>query len=223
MCTPFTGKMNAANELTAERGPLGAYYNTQFWLGLTGNFTRLAINVTAIAQNDTYGFGPAYLLNGLGNTGYWYQVGISWDWVDHNSTSHNTGFHFIWEVFDAATNKSILPYGGGSGGGNFSGVVNSGDTISLTLGFGRDFVNGSAFDVSSSARESVPLPLFNSTSFVGSRNSATRYPTSFLTEWYHLLPYYCSPLQVRFSNDLNESVVSWAKIDEWNFTGIPQS
>jgi hypothetical protein len=37
--------------------------------------------VTAVAQTDaSSGYGPAYLLNGLTDKGYWYQVGLAWNW-----------------------------------------------------------------------------------------------------------------------------------------------
>ena len=57
-----------------------ANYDEQLGTTFTQNFASITYNVTAVAQSDTNGYGPAYLLNGLGSTGYWYQVGISYDW-----------------------------------------------------------------------------------------------------------------------------------------------
>ena len=56
-------------------------YDEQLGLSFTQNWTSLAYNVTAVARNDTSGIGPAYLLNGCTNQGYWYQVGLSYNWL----------------------------------------------------------------------------------------------------------------------------------------------
>ena len=61
---PFAGQTNVT------------IYDEQLGTTFTQNFTSLAYKVTALAQTGTDGYGPAYLLNGLGNTGYWYQVGL---------------------------------------------------------------------------------------------------------------------------------------------------
>src|SRR5712692_4713105 len=68
-------------------------YDRQVGLTLTENFTTLAFNVSAVTQVGPEGLGPAYLLNGLSDSGYWYQVGLSWDW------EASTGFRMNYEVF----------------------------------------------------------------------------------------------------------------------------
>ena len=45
--------------------------------------------------------GPAYLLNGLTSAGYWYQVGLSWNWAELNG-GYDAGFHFNYNVFNSA-------------------------------------------------------------------------------------------------------------------------
>ena len=60
--------------------PGSTVYDEQIGATFTQDFTSLAYTVTAIAQTGTDNYGPAYLLNGLGNTGYWYQVGLSYNW-----------------------------------------------------------------------------------------------------------------------------------------------
>ena len=54
-------------------------YDEQSYISFGGNFTALEYNVTAIAQNSSGGYGLGYLLNGVSNTGYWYQVGLAWN------------------------------------------------------------------------------------------------------------------------------------------------
>src|SRR5207245_10637409 len=75
-------------------------YDEQLGTTFTQSFASIAYNVTAVAQSDTYGYGPAYLLNGLGSTGYWYQVGISYDWP-FTAGGYNPGFGMNYEVFDS--------------------------------------------------------------------------------------------------------------------------
>ena len=55
-------------------------WDEQLGESFTQDSTIMDMNVTAIAQADSYGYGPAYLLAGLSNTGYWYEVGISFNW-----------------------------------------------------------------------------------------------------------------------------------------------
>src|SRR5437667_2215283 len=113
-----------------------ANYDEQLGTTFTQNFVSIAYNVTAIAQSDTNGYGPAYLLNGLGSTGYWYQVGISYDWP-FTAGGYNPGFGMNYEVFDSQ-GASVFP---SSGGGLSSIQVNPGDMVLLNLYFsGRNVV-----------------------------------------------------------------------------------
>src|SRR5439155_18815347 len=89
-----------------------ANYDEQLGTTFTQSFASITYNVTAVAQSDTNGYGPAYLLNGLGSTGYWYQVGISYDWP-FTAGGYNPGFGMNYEVFDSQ-GASVFPlYGGG--------------------------------------------------------------------------------------------------------------
>ena len=118
-------------------GPPGqnnqAAFDEQLGITFTQSFTSLEYNVTAVEQTDpTLDTGPAYLLNGLSNNGYWYQVGLSYNWGPGQNPG--TGFDMNYEVFDSFGN-SIYPTQGG-GISSFSGPVNQGDTVVLNLYFG---------------------------------------------------------------------------------------
>jgi len=96
--------------------PAYAYpYDEQVGVTFTQDFHSLAFNVTAIAytdlQWDPSGVGPAYLVNGLTNLGYWYQVGLSYNWP-HQYGEVNPGFNMSYEVF-RSTGVSIDPSNGG--------------------------------------------------------------------------------------------------------------
>src|SRR3989442_14115933 len=90
---------------------------------------RLNYRGTAVAQPDAAGYAPAYLLNGLSDTGYWYQVGLAYNWPLASGSGYDSGFHFIWEVFapNGTTNNPVLS--------RIPDNVNQGDTIQLSLSF----------------------------------------------------------------------------------------
>lgn len=131
--------------ITISRNVTGAYYNEQFSLDFANNMTSLSYNVTAIAQNDTYGFGPGYWVNGLTNMNFWYQVGVSWNWI------RGQGFRFLYEVWNATSKKSIFPHSGGAGELTFTKQIRSGDSVLLSLSFTGNEVNMSARDWKSNA------------------------------------------------------------------------
>src|SRR5207247_2436595 len=108
---------------------LPANYDEQLGTTFTQSFTSIAYNLTAVEQSDSNGYGPAYLLNGLGSTGYWYQIGLSYDWP-YVAGGYNPGFAMIYEVF-SSTGGSVFPSSGG--GGLATITVNPGDVILLIL------------------------------------------------------------------------------------------
>src|SRR5260370_29616368 len=145
-----------------------AKYDEQLGTTFTQSFASLAYNVTAVAQSDTYGYGPAYLLNGLGSTGYWYQIGLSYDWP-FTAGGYNPGFGMNYEVFDPQ-GASIFP---SSGGGLSSIQVNPGDTVLLSLNFsasGRSVVM-MAKDWNTQSTNSISFSAEKATSFKGLPNS----------------------------------------------------
>ena len=67
---------------TLPLAPIGSAspYDEQVGVTFTQDFSVLAFNVTAVQFTDSSGVGPGYLVNGLTNLGYWYQVGLSYNW-----------------------------------------------------------------------------------------------------------------------------------------------
>ncbi len=103
-----------------------APYDEQVGVTFTQDFSKLAFNVTAVAFSDPDGVGPGYLVNGLTDYGYWYQVGLSYNWP-YTLGGFNPGFRMNFEVFDN-TGVSFDPSSGGGGLKPFNGPVNPGDT-----------------------------------------------------------------------------------------------
>jgi hypothetical protein len=193
--------------------PAGTAYDEQLGMTFTQDFSSMEYNVTAVEQVDsTLGTGPGYLLSGVSTTGYWYQVGLSWDW------STGTGFQMSYEVFDSQGN-SIFPSGGGGGLAAFSGTVNAGDIVTLNLYFnGSGQVVLLAMDTATGASAQLEYSAVGSTYFVGQPTEDANfngYFTGLMTEWYHGAPYYSNVAQVIYTSNFSLSS-AWLWMDEFN-------
>jgi hypothetical protein len=192
-----------------------ANYDEQLGLTLTQNFTSLSYNVTAVDQRDLYGYGPAYLLNGLSNVGYWYQVGLSWDWpID--TGGYSSGFSFNYEVFSPNA-TSIFPQDAG-GLANFTGPVDPGDVVGLSMTFEGSYVSMQAYDWNTHSIASVSFQSYGADTFIGLPSSISNskgFFTGLMTEQYQVNVYNGSEAKVTFSTDLNISS-AWMWVDEFN-------
>ena len=178
------------------------------------NFTSLSYNVTAVNQNDQYGYGPAYLLNGLSNVGFWYQVGLEWNWPNPAGGGSFKGFGMGIDVFN--TTGGLVSVG--KADFNFTGPVAPGDKVLLSLSFVDGNVSMYAYDWNTKAHADYTYYAFDATEFVGdptgvaNRNGVF---TGLMTEWYHVLPFYGDIKPVAYTS--NENISSaWSWIDEFN-------
>jgi hypothetical protein len=206
--------------------PILSNYDEQVGITFTQSFTSIEYNVTAIEQTDPLlGTGPAYLVNGLSDTGYWYQVGVSWDWAPGQSPG--TGFDMNYEVFDTG-GSSIFPSDGQGGVASFSGPVNAGDIVLLDLYFSdaNQSVTMLAEDTDTKAVASETFSGMGATFFVGLPSyvaNSNGFFTGLMTEWYHGAPYYDNEAPVVYSNPLFELTSGWMWMDEFDadtFQGV---
>jgi len=192
-----------------------ANYDEQLGTTFSQNFVSIAYNVTAVAQSDTYGYGPAYLLNGLSSSGYWYQIGISYDWP-FTAGGYNPGFGMNYEVFDPQ-GASIFPT---SGGGGLSSVhVDPGDSVLLKLNFSGRNVIMSVKDWNTGSSASQTFSAARATSFLGLTSAFANqngFFTGLMTEWYHVAPYYSNEEESTFSNYSHSLPSAWLWMDEFN-------
>jgi hypothetical protein len=193
--------------------PAETAYDEQLGMTFTQDFSSMEYNVTAVEQVDpTLGTGPGYLLSGVSTTGYWYQVGLSWDW------SVGTGFQMSYEVFDSLGN-SIFPSNGGGGLAPFTGTVNAGDTVTLNLYFnGSGQVVLLAMDTTTGASAQEVYSAVGSTYFVGQPtgdSNSNGYFTGLMTEFYHGAPSYSNVQQVIYRSNFSLSS-AWLWMDEFN-------
>jgi hypothetical protein len=192
-------------------------YDEGVGLEFRQNFTTISFNVTAVAQDDPSGVGPAYLLNGLTDKGYWYQVGVSWDWGGLN-LGYYSGFKFVYQVWNTNLSQSVFP-AVGVGLAAFNGTVNPGDEVLLSLSFGPGYdVVMQASDASTHASASIEYASYGAETFIGSDAKPGFFGTGLLTEWYHNAPSFCSDRKVIYSNTKIILGPVWVNIHEFNLS-----
>ena len=194
-------------------------YDEQLGLSFTRSFHNMAFNVTAVEQCGTEGIGIGYLVNGLSDMGYWYQVGLTWRWgIRTNSSTYPTfpGFDAIYDVY--SPNGSSLHIGG-KGPMLRSMVVNSGDPVLLRMGFSNGNVTMSVLDWNTNASNQTSYNGFGASSFVPMNNAPANHNgffTGLMTEQYHGSPYYGDERRVTYSESAFASSSAWMWIDEYH-------
>ncbi len=196
--------------------PPTAKYDEQLGVTFTQDLLNITYNVTAVLQTDSNGYGPAYLVNGLSNDNYWYQVGLSYHWP-YSGGGYVQGFSLNYEVFNSA-GSSIFPTGGGGGLQSFSGAVNSGDLVLLNLYVNNGIVYMYAKDWNTSAIAQQTYPDSHTTEFIsltsGNANG-NGFFSGLMTEWWHVNPYSGDESMVNYTDNgvALSSACMW--IDEW--------
>ncbi|MDG6906735.1 MAG: hypothetical protein JRN20_13220, partial [Nitrososphaerota archaeon] len=191
-----------------------AVWDEQIGETFVQNFTSLSYNVTAVNQNDQYGYGPAYLLNGLSNVGFWYQVGLEWNWPNPANGGSFKGFGMGIDVFN--TTGGLVSVG--KADFNFTGAVNPGDKVLLSLSFVNGNVSMYAYDWNTKTHANYSYYAFDATEFVGNPTGVANNNgvfTGLMTEWYHVLPYYANIEPVVYTSNGRISS-AWAWVDEFN-------
>ncbi len=216
-------RMSLGGQPAAGFATAGPTYDEQMGVTFTQNFTSLTYNVTAVAQTDANGYGPAYVINGLSSAGYWYQVGISYHWPIVTG-GYNPAFGFSYQVFGPNA-KPVYPTNGGAGIGALSGAVNSGDIVLLSLTFSGSTVQMLVQDWNTGATAKTSYSSFGSSTFVGLASSAVSgqgFFSGLMTEWYHDAPYSSNIGKVVYSNMAVALSSAWMWVDEFVGTSPSQ-
>jgi uncharacterized membrane protein YgcG len=181
--TPYSFAQNGS-ELVPGLQPTPSYDEQLFEI-FDQAFNSIAYNVTAVNQTGAFQYGPAYLVNGMSNKFYWYQVGLFYDWP---GAPH--GFSMAYEVFNILNRSSIFPVCSGGCGGveSFNGPINPGDQVALSLNFSDGNVVMSAYDWNTSASASVDYSAAGGNYFFGGIDDG--FFTGLMTEQYHASPYF---------------------------------
>lgn len=131
-------------------------YDYQSGETFLGNFSSLSYNVLVSNQTNDFGKGQGYLLNGVTNKGYWYQVGIAYNWSTHG-TEHNSGFSML-SYLEFITEINVTSLGADA---------RRGDAVLLEMNIQNDTVHLKVHDWNTNVSKTVMLPAFNATYFVG--------------------------------------------------------
>jgi hypothetical protein len=91
--------------------------------------------------------------------------------------------------------------------------------VLLSLTVTGSSINMSAHDWNSNQTQSVSFASYGANGFLGSMYPM-EYASTLMTEWYHVLPFFCTQKAAIYSNKLNPIASGWLGIDEWNFTGV---
>jgi Divergent InlB B-repeat domain len=187
-------------------------YDEQLGMTFTQDSGSLAYTVIAVAQKGTDNYGPAYLLNGLGNTGYWYQVGLSYNW----DPGIATGFQLAYSVFDPSGNL-VLPTTNGAGLAAIS-PVNPGDSVLLSLSFANGNVIMRGIDQNTGAQAQETYTASGATVFSGvtsEPSNAQGFFSGLMTEWYHSTLYTGSEQGVTYTTQGASITSAWLWMDEF--------
>jgi hypothetical protein len=201
----------------------------------TQNFNNMSYNVTAVQQdyNHTFGAspitGPAYFLVGLSNTGFYYMIGLSWDWGGTRAYSdgrmlptgrYTPGFNAIYQVFG----PSGIVYPTPPQFFSVSLPVNQGDSVQLALSFSGGSVLMSVHDWNTGAIYSTTCSAYLATTFVGLPNSladSNGYFTGLMTQQYFDNPYYGDMQAVTYSDMTFAKSSAWTWVQEFDSSTVP--
>ncbi len=146
------------------------------------SYGNITYNVTALPQTDINGYGPAYLLNGLSSTGFWYEVGIS---LNFNGPGSQNAFRMDYAVW-SSNGTIIFPSGTILGNASLSCNINAGDIVGLSLAFVSNDVVMSVKDWNTSCYYSLAYSSEGSKQFLGNTYSGVNgngFFTGLMTEW----------------------------------------
>ena len=160
----------------------------------TQNYQSLSYTVTVTQQSGKSGYGPAYLLNAYTDSGAWYQVGLDYNWP-----VTGPGFYMVYEVFGSPTNPGPVERV------DFSGPINLGDNVVLTLDFNNGTILVSAKDLNTGAiAQALPGTVntmgtkFDTSEICDATSKACIF-TGLMTEERHINPYYGNEQQVTYN------------------------
>ena len=181
----------------------------------------ISYEVSATPQSRDCELGYAYLVNGYVNDSgqlYWYQAGLSYDWGGGYLTS--AGWALTYEVF-GPNGASIYPaLYAGAGVAPFSGSVNPGDTVLLSMTLGTGGVSFTAVDQTTHASASESYSQFGTQSFGGELPPQNPgYFTGLMTECYRNVPNNVDISTVTYTDEGAAQSEGAVFVDELDFSG----
>lgn len=162
-------------------GPPPARFDQQAVLFEPTTVRSLSTNVTFSEISDGDGYGPAYLLNGLTNEGFWFQIGTAYNW-SIQSGGYTAGPGVIYAEFSPKSSPNspaqirFVPA-----------QIGLGDKVHLSLGFSGGRVVLCATDAQRSYQFSKSFDAMGASVFLGTRGASppAAFFSGWMTEWRH--------------------------------------
>lgn len=194
-------------------GSASSGYLEDLMLSFREDAPNVRFNVTAVEQCGLNGSGPLYSVVGLTDTGYWYSVGLAWNWP--SSFGPLTVSDGPWALY-AVYGASGLVFEVANRLSN----VGDQDVVLLELSFSRDLVNMHVKDWNSSTADEETYSAFGAASFVGNLNSPSSngFFSGMATRQYYNGPHFGGHRMVTYKGS-SARISSWMRIVEYDYPG----
>lgn len=190
-------------------------------LAMNSTVTHVEINVTALEQCSDNAIGPGYILAGRTDQGYWYEVGIAWNWpvsLDPSGGVAN-GFHSTYSVYSpSGTSQRINGYYEYL---NMLNGVNDGDLVQLGLSISNNEVLMSVHDWKSGITDRLSTPAYSASKFVAPQGGfdSNGYYTGIATVEFHGSSFHGDEQRVVYKYPNTPQFSAWMRIDEFTDPG----
>ncbi len=171
----------------------GILYNSTEWgMRFVNNVSAVSYSLVPTAQysyvGGDNGRGPIYLLNGLTNKGYWFQLGVGYN--------NGTGYYITYAIYPPNNPSYTLK----NGTVNLTSQIHPGDTVILQMQVKSNRVYLYAADLNSHGVFYYNYTANNATTFVGQPTSRTFFFfTGIMTEWWHNASYFQPQYRVTYT------------------------
>jgi hypothetical protein len=172
----------------------------------------VASSIQVSTDVDGDGYGAAFLVNALSSAGYWYQVGVAYDWGWQSG--YLPGFAFIYSIYApgaASSSPTSICLERVS--------VQSTDSVELSIQLLNGTIRVSMAQPGPGVLSTAVFGTYGASSFEGtSRANSYGFFTGWMTEWRHAQPYYGPSATANYSLDPTQSTAYFAvgETDESN-------
>jgi hypothetical protein len=183
--------------------------------------SSISWEVGASPQSTNCQLGYSYLVNAYVNDSgqvYWYQVGLAFDWGGGSISS--SGWGMSYEAFGPDGNSIFPTLYSGAGVADFSGPIDPGDPVVLSLSLGGSSVSFTASDLTTYASAYESYPRAGSEEFGGAMPSQNPgYFTGLLSECYRSISSGGALANVTYQNQGASQAQGGVLVDEIDFSG----
>lgn len=191
-------------------------YSEALILAVNSTLTHVEFNVTALEQCSDDDIGPGYILAGLTDQGYWYEVGLAWNWpisLDPSGGVAN-GFHSIYSSYTAS--GTIQKINGYTNTLNMLKGVNDGDLVQLGLSISNGDILMSVHDWNSEITDRLSTSAYSASKFVAPKGGfdSNGYYTGVATVEFHGSSFFGDEQRAVYKYPNIPQSSAWMRIEE---------